>query len=64
MNELNVVGSTGMLPYREYEGSKVFTFQDIADGLEVGASAIRRQFNRNLEAWNPVSSQNSQQEEI
>lgn len=51
MNDLEIAGNTGMLPYRVVNGQKVFVFADIAGALGVGQDAIRRQFSRNAGGW-------------
>jgi hypothetical protein len=53
MNELSIKGRTELLPYREVNERKVFAYADIAEGLQVEPSIVRRQYARNAEAWNP-----------
>ena len=42
---------TEMLPVRELGGREVFTYSDLAEGLQVDPSVIRKQFSRNKDAW-------------
>ena len=53
MQELQVAGNTGMLPYRLNGEAKVFTYADLAEGFGVTAAVIRNAYSRNAEAWDP-----------
>lgn len=51
MNELTIKGRTELLPYRELNERKVFTYADLAEGLQVDQARVRNQFSRNASAW-------------
>ena len=52
--QLPVLRDTGLIRVREAEGRQVFTYADIAEGLQVGPSVVRNLFNRHQDAWEPV----------
>ena len=52
--QLPVLRDTGLIRVREAEGRQVFTYADIAEGLQVGPSVVRNLFNRHQDAWESV----------
>jgi len=49
--ELPILKTTEMITVREVSGRQAFTYQDMADALQVDPALIRKQYSRNADSW-------------